>query len=382
MIAGFKRDLVTYAGPPISFESMCKPQRLAIMNLAVYEGLADTPARAEKKIKTGEITLEHNHHYNNVSGMCGVTSSSMPVLVVQNKVHGNVAYDWLQTDLTSFGDDYKRGVKEIEFVQEILTPVMKATIKEAGGINIKELLATGLRMGDELHGSFDACRGVLLNWILPYIVKTDFPKEVLAKVGNYFVSNQGRWYCGNLMMGGCKVMMDVARDIKYSTIVTAMTRNGVEFGIKVSGLGDRWFTGPAGRITGFSFPGFKPEDSTLDIGDSAISETRGFGGTAAAASPSHARFVGKSFQDAVRHTNQMREVSLAEDPMFRIPYPDFAGVPVGIDVRKVVRTGTNPKINTAMCHKDGGHAIIGAGFAEAPMEAFKGALKAFGAEYN
>lgn len=380
-IPGFKSNLITYAGPPIEWERMCKPQKLAILNLIVYEGLADTPEKAQRLVERGEVILEPNHRYGNVSGMCGVTSASLPVFVVKNPVHGNVAYNWQQTDLTAFGDRYEK-VKEIEFVKNVLAPVMKATIKEAGGINLKELLAKGLQMGDELHSSFDACRGILTNWILPYIVKTDFPKDVLAQVGQYFLSAEGRWYCGNLMMAACKVMMDTARNIKHSTVVTAMSRNGVEFGIQVSGLGDKWFTGPAGVIKGFTFPGYKPEDSTLDIGDSAISETRGFGGTAIAASPVHAKFIGENFQDAINHTKLMYEVSLAEDPMFRIPYLDFRGVPVGIDIRKVVETGIVPKIDTAMAHKDGGHPMIGAGVAEAPIQCFTKALKAYVNEYG
>jgi hypothetical protein len=380
-IPGFKSDLITHAGPQIEWKRMCQPQKLSITNLIVYEGLADTPENAERLIETGEVAIEPNHNYNNVSGMCGATSASLPVFVIENKIHENVAYDWQQTDLTAFGDKYEK-VKEVHFVQEILAPVMKATIKEAGGINIKELLAKGLQMGDELHGSFDACRGVLMNWILPHIVRTDFPKETLVQVGEYFLSREGRWYCGNLMMGACKAMMDPARDIKYSTIVTAMSRNGVEFGIQISGLGNRWFTGPADAIRGFTFPGYKPEDAALDIGDSAISETRGLGGTATPASPSQARFIGESFQNAINHTRSMREVSVAEDPMFRIPYLDFAGVPVGIDLRKVVETGVVPKINTAMAHKEGGHAMIGAGVAKAPIECFKEALRAYVEEYG
>ncbi len=379
-IPGFKSNMITHAGPPIDWGRMCYTQKFAIANLAVYEGLADSPEAAAKLIGKDEILLEHNHRLGNVSGMCGVTSASMPVFIVENKAHGNVAYNWQQTSMTSFGDTYATGQKEIPFVRNVLAPVMKAVIRRAGGINVKELLASGLQMGDELHGKFDASRGVLMNWILPHLVETDFPKDVLRQVGEYFLSNQGRWYCGNLMMAACKAMMDPARDIRYSTIVTAMARNGVEFGIQISGLGDTWFTGPAGRIRGFTFPGFKEEDSTLDLGDSAISETRGFGGTALAASPAHARLIGEGFREAVRHTNSMYEVSLAEDPMFRIPYLD-RGVPVGIDLRKVVEKGIAPKISTGMAHKDGGYPIIGTGIADAPMEAFRTALRAFAEKY-
>ncbi len=380
-IPGFKDNLITHAGPPISWERMIKVQKIAVINAIRSEGLADTPQQADRLVTTQEVCVKSNHEYGNVSGMCGVTSASSPVFVFKDKIHGNTSTDWMQTDMTSFGDSYERGIKEVEFVRETLAPVMAATIKHAGGFNVKELLVKGLQMGDELHGSFDATRGVFMNWILPHIVRTDFPKETLGKVGDYFMGNGGRWFCGNFMMGGCKVMMDAAKGIKYSTVVTAMARNGVEFGIKVSALGDRWFTGPAGEIKGFLFPGFKAADGAPDIGDSAISESRGLGGTALPASPSQARLFGGELQEAVQHTRAMRKVSIMEDPLFRIPYMDFTGVPVGIDIRKVVEMNTVPRIDTGIAHKDGGHGIIGTGIADAPMEAFKKAIAAFAAEY-
>ncbi len=380
-IPGFKHDLITHAGPPIEWERMVKVQRIAVINAIRAEGLADTARRAERLARNGEVRIEANHSYGNVSGMCGVTSASSPVLVFEDKVHGNTATDWMQTDLTSFADKYERGIKEVDFVKETLAPVMAATIKQAGGFNVKEMLAKGLTMGDELHGSFEATRGVFMNWILPHIVRTGFPKETLGRIGDYFMGSGGRWYCGNMMMGGCKVMMDAAKGIKYCTIVTAMTRNGVDFGVKVSGLGDRWFIGPAGTIRGFIFPGFSGADAAPDIGDSAISESRGFGGTALSASPSQARLFGGALQEAVQHTRAMRRVSIAEDPFFRIPYMEFGGVPVGIDIRKVVELNTVPRIDTGIAHKDGGHGIIGTGIVEAPMEAFRSAISAFAAEY-
>jgi hypothetical protein len=380
-IPGYKSDLITHAGPPIEWTRMVKVQKIAVINAIRAEGLADTPQRAERLVRSGEVRIEPNHNYGNVSGMCGVTSASSPVLVFRDKVHGNTATDWMQTDLTSFADKYERAIKEVEFVKETLAPVMAATIKQAGGFNIKELLAKGLTMGDELHGSFDATRGIFMNWILPHIVRTDFPKETLGEVGDYFMGNGGRWYCGNLMMGACKVMMDAAKGVKSSTIVTAMARNGVEFGVKVSALGETWFTGPAGEIKGFIFPGFTAADAAPDIGDSAISESRGLGGTALSASPSQARLFGGALQEAVQHTRAMRRVSIMEDPLFRIPYMDFVGVPLGIDIRKVVELNTAPRIDTGIAHKDGGHSIIGTGIADAPMEAFRKAISAFAAEY-
>jgi hypothetical protein len=380
-IRGFKADLITHAGPPIKWDRMLKVQKLAVINAARAEGLADSPEKAERKIKRGDILVEPNHKYGNVSGMCGTTSASCPVMVFEDKVHGNRSTDWMQTDITSFAQTYEKGIWEMDFIKSTLGPVLSETVRHAGGLNMKEMLGQGLQEGDELHGRFDAVRGIFSNFILPHIVRTGFDKETLGKVGDYLYGNGGRWIGGNMMMGACKVMMDAARGIKQSTVVTAMARNGVEFGVKVSGLGDQWFIGPAGPIKGFIFPGFKEADGAPDIGDSAISESRGLGGTALPASPSQARMFGGGMQEAIEHTKAMRRVSLAEDPFFRIPYMDFAGVPLGIDIRKVVETGIVPRIDTGVAHKDGGFGIIGTGIADAPMEAFKKALTAFGEKY-
>lgn len=380
-IKGFKPDLVTHAGPPIEWGKMLKVQRLAVINAAMAEGLADTPVKAERMIKRGDIRVEPNHKYGNVSGMCGTTSASCPVMVFEDDVHGNRSTDWMQTDITSFAQTFAKGIQEMEFIKSTFGPVMSETIRHAKGFNMKEMLGQGLQMGDELHGRFDATRGVFANWILPHIVRTGYDKETVGKVGDYLMGIGGRWIGGNMMMGACKVMMDAARGTRGSTVVTAMARNGVDFGIKVAGLGDRWFTGPAGDIKGFLFPGFAEADGAPDIGDSAISESRGLGGMALPASPSQARLFGGGLAEAVEHTRRMRGITLAEDPFFRIPYMDFAGVPVGIDIRKVVNSGVVPRIDTGIAHKDGGHGIIGTGIADAPLEAFRKALLAFGEAY-
>jgi Protein of unknown function (DUF1116) len=380
-IRGFKDDLVTHAGPPISWQKMLKVQKLAVINAIRAEGLADTPAQADRLVRRGEVRIEPNQKYGNVSGMCGATSASSPVMVFEDKVHHNRSTDWMQTDITSFGQTFEKGAKEFEFIRDTFAPVLSETIRHAGGFNMKEMLAQGLQMGDELHGRFDATRGVFTSWILPHIVRTGFDKETVGKVGDYLVGMGGRWIGGNMMMGACKVMMDAGKGIKHSSIVTVMARNGVDFGVKVSALGDTWFTGPAGPIKGFIFPGFKEEDGAPDIGDSAISESRGLGGTALPASPSQARMFGGGMEEAVEHTKAMRRVSIAEDPLFRIPYMGFSGVPVGIDIRKVVETGVVPRIDTGVAHKDGGYGIIGTGIADAPIEAFKKALAALAEEY-
>lgn len=96
----------------------------------------------------------------------------------------------------------------------------------------------------------------------------------------------------NLSMAACKAMMDAAANVPFSSMVTVMARNGVNFGIRLSGTGDRWFQAPANAVEGLFFPGFGVDDAAADLGDSAITETAGVGGFAMASSPAIVKFVG------------------------------------------------------------------------------------------
>ena len=89
----------------------------------------------------------------------------------------------------------------------------------------------------------------------------------------------------NVAMAMGKAITDPVRGIAGSSVVTAMSRNGTMFGIRVSGLGDRWFTAPVEMPRGLYFPGFSEADANPDMGDSTIVETVGLGGFAMAAAP-------------------------------------------------------------------------------------------------
>jgi len=183
-------------------------------------------------------------------------------------------------------------------------------------------------------------------------------------------------------MAACKSIADGLRDIPHSTIVTAMSRNGVEFGLRVSGLGAAWFTAPAPVPDGLYFPGYGAPDANPDMGDSAIVETVGLGGMAMIAAPAVVGFVGlRSAQDALRATTRMGEITVGPNPHFKIPALDFAGTPTGIDIRRVVELETEPVINTGIAHRRAGVGQIGAGIARAPLPAFHKALAAFAERY-
>jgi hypothetical protein len=161
-----------------------------------------------------------------------------------------------------------------------------------------------------------------------------------------------------------------------------MARNGTEFGIQVSGMDGEWFTAEAPEVKGLFLPGYKSGDEGRDIGDSAITETVGWGGFVLGGAAGILSFVGGTPDEALAYSRQMRQITIGQSPDYLIPALGFEGTAVGIDIRKVVKTGIPPIIDTAMAHKEPGHPIIGAGLTRPPMECFKKALTQFAAKHG
>jgi hypothetical protein len=385
VLPGMKRRSIFHAGPPIEWRRMCGPMRGAIVGTMIFEGWANSLEEAVKLIEEGEIELSPNHDHGAVGPMAGVISPSLPVMVVKNEKYGNVNYGRIVEQKVQFGAFDKEAIASLQFWTDILAPSIERAlgkIRGQGGIGIdlKSIMARALYMGDELHNRPTAGTALFALSILPHLIETAKDKEQLSQITSYFASNEIFFLC--LAMSACKATMDAAREIDYSTLVTVMARNGVEFGIKVSGLGNKWFTGPAGIIRGLYFPGFGSGDANPDIGDSAITETAGIGGFALANSPAILSLVGGTAEDALKYTRQMQQITLALNDSFLIPLFDFQGTATGIDIRKVVKTGILPVIDTAIAHKEPGIGMIGAGIVTPPMEAFKSALRGYAERYR
>jgi hypothetical protein len=231
-----------------------------------------------------------------------------------------------------------------------------------------------LQMGDEAHNRNRAGTLMLLRDLSPGLVLHSGGVEGadLAEVFR-FVGGNDHFFL-NLAMPACKLALDAARDIPGSTMVVAMARNGTDFGIQVSGTGEEWFTGPAQVPEGLFLGDYGPEDANPDIGDSAITETAGIGGFAMATAPAIVRLVGGSVPDALAATRRMHEICLGENPRWSVPVLEFQGVPTGIDVSRVCRTGILPQINTGMAGKVAGTGQVGAGLVNPPAEVFPAAL--------
>lgn len=370
-------DLLLHAGPPIGWERMSGPVRGAVIGALLYERRARTEAEATALAASGRIRFEPCHHYAAVGPMAGIISPSMPLCVVENRAGGTRAY-------TTFNEGYGKVlrygaydesvVERLRWIEGTLGPVIGRALELAGGLDMKALISQALQMGDEGHNRNKAGSALLSRLLGPVIVRTDAPAGRQAEVLRFLADNDLAML--NPVMAACKATMDAVHGIAHSTLVTTMARNGTDFGIRVSGLGDRWFTGPSEVPRGLYFPGFTAEDGNPDMGDSAITETAGIGAFAMAGAPAIVTFVGGTVQDAMTSTLEMYEITLAEHEAFRIPALDFRGTPTGIDIRKVIRTGILPRINTGIAHRQAGIGQVGAGLVRPPRICFEEALRA------
>ena len=388
VIPGMKDHMLLHAGPPVTWERASGPLRGALIGAVLYEGWASTPEEAEKLLRKGEVIFEPTHHHSAVGPMAGVISPTMPVFIVYDKKYGNYAYSNMNEGIGKvlrYGAYDKEVLDRLKWMKDVLYPVLKAVIedikKDRGeGLNFKSLIAQALHMGDECHNRYVATTTLFLKEIAPYLIKSDLDKKMILEAYEFMAKNP--FTTLNLGMASAKVMTLAAHNIKYSTIVTVLTRNGTDTGIWVSGLGNEWFTAPAPIPKGVWFPGYSEKDANPDIGDSAITETAGFGGFAMAAAPAIVSWVGGTVEFAVENTKRMYQITYAEHKYFTIPYLGFRGTPTGIDIRKVVATGITPTINTGIAHKKPGIGQIGAGIVTFPMEPFKEALKRFAEKYG
>lgn len=377
-LPGMTKKTVLHAGPPVKWEDMSGPLRGAVIGGLIYEGLAENEEEAIKLAESGEIEFDSCHHHNAVGPMAGVTTYSMPVWIVENKTYGNKAYCTLNEGLGKvlrYGAFDDEVITRLKWMENVLGPVLKAALEISGEIDLKSMTAQVLQMGDEGHNRNTAGTSLFIREIAPYIVQTDFSEKDKVDVLKFMHSND-HFYL-NLTMPAAKSSLDPLEGIKYSTMVYTMARNGTEFGIRVAGIGNRWFTAPAEIIEGLYFPGYSTEDANPDIGDSVITETSGIGGFAMAAAIPIVQFVGGTPQDAINYSQSMYEITVAENNVYRIPALDFRGTATGVDIQKVVATGILPIINTGIAHKEAGVGQVGAGLVNPPMKCYQDALEAF-----
>jgi len=380
VIPGLAGRMILHSGPPVVWSRMCGAQRGACIGMVLFEGWAGSPAEAEQLLASGAIALEPNHHHQAVGPMAGTITGSLPVFVVKDTVSGTHAFCRQVEGRQQFGDYSDEALDGLRRWREIWAPSLRQGIRERGGVPLRPIIAKALQMGDELHNRPVAATSLFTDVMAVAMIEAGVSKGSLVATLTHLTYNE--FFFLGLSMASAKASADAAAGIEYSTVVTAMARNGTEFGIRVSGLGDEWYTAPAPRIDGLYLTGYSADDAGLDMGDSAITETVGWGGFVLGGAPGILSLVGGTAEQGMQISRDMREITVATHPAYRIPALDFAGAPVGIDIVKVMRSGIVPVIDTAIAHKDPGHPKIGAGLVRAPSECFEEALLTYARRYG
>ena len=384
VIPNMEDNLLLHAGPPVEWEQMSGPMQGAVIGGLIFEGLVDNETDAVSMVEAGEVKFAPCHEHSSVGPMAGVTTASMKVYEVTNTTHGNVAYSNLNEGYGkvlrygAFSDDV---ITKLRWMNDVLAPVLsEALVKSENGIDVRQLLSESLHMGDEGDNRNKAGSILYTAKLAPMVTKLAIDSDIASEALQFLADNALSVL--NPVMAACKSMADAAHGVDGSTLMTIMARNGTELGIRISGLGDKWFTGPVGQPDGLYFPGFTAEDASGDIGDSTITETVGIGGFAMASAPAIVAFVSGTPQDAINATMEMYEITVSEHSHFTIPALNFRGTPVGVDIRKVVELGITPRINTGIAHKDAGVGQVGAGLVRPPMNVFEDALVSYAEHYG
>ena len=381
-LPGMRDRLILHAGPPIAWQRMCGPMQGAIVGAILFEGWAADAEAARDLAASGGIEFEPCHHHAAVGPMAGVISPSMPVWIVADAPHRHRTYCNFNEGIGKalrFGANGSEVIDRLRWMARDLKPALAAALAANGPIELKPIMAQALHMGDELHNRNAAATGLLLKRLVPAMLKSNVARERIAAAVEFIAGNDHFFL--NLSMAACKAMADAASGVPGSSHVTAMARNGVESGIRLSGTGERWFTAPAPLVDGLFFAGYSIADAAPYLGDSAITETSGLGGFAMAAAPSIVKFVGGTPEDARADTERMAQVTIGQNPAFTLPALNFAGPPSGIDARRVVDTGIAPIINTGIAHKAPGIGQIGAGITCAPLFCFGEAFAALAQQF-
>ncbi|QXE92655.1 DUF1116 domain-containing protein [Geomonas subterranea] len=377
VIPGMKPNHLLHSGPPIAFETMCDPQQRAIEGAAIFEGWVENRDELVQKLERGEIELCPNYMLGSIGPMCGPISPSMPVIVTEDAASGKRAWSpfnegkgnvlWMGT--------YDQGtIERLRWFRDHFGPGLKKALAQSEtGIDIFQIIAEGVQMGDEVHARSGACTSLLFKKLLPLLLQTDLDKESILAIAKTIDANSHFFL--NLTLTACKVAAEAAHGVKNSTVVTAMSRNGVDFALRIGGS-DRWYIAKTAPMDeAIYYAGYSVDDAAGDIGDSAIVETLGLGGMVIGAACTLSSFVGGSMADLWSTMKKMQTICVGSNPRFAPAAADFMPAPLGIDIRKVVQNGLTPIIDTGVIHKSSGKGQIGAGIARAPMEVFVKALK-------
>ena len=378
-VKGMTPNTIFHAGPPVTWNKMAGPLKGSIIAAILFEGLAKTSSEAIRLAKDGKVKFGSSLEHNAISCGCGATSASMPMFEITNKPFRKTAYIALPELDLLFGRYHKKTVDHLRWMKKVLGPTLKDAIKDNGPLEIEPIISQALLMGDECHDRAIAATGLFERKIAPSIVNVAerrIAKEVLRNIGEidlFFL-----WP----IMAKAKATADAAHGVEYSTVMTTLSGNGVEMGIRLSGLGHEWYKAPSARFyVSKLFAGYSKAQSNPAVGDSVMVDMLGLGGGSMAAGMSHVLSTGETVQDALRYTREMLKISVARNENFKIPITGFKGAPTGYDIRRIIKTNIAPVLAIGIAHKDAGKGFIGFGMARVPMQCIKKAYKAFTTKY-
>jgi hypothetical protein len=376
---------ILHSGPPIEWDRMCGPQKRAVLGAIQFEGWADDEDGAITLLKKEKITLLPCYQYDAVGPMTGIISPSMPVLVTKNEPYGNYGFSTFNEGRgnTLWFGIYDMGTLDrLKWIRDTLGPAMKAAVKIHEPINVFDIVEQGLQMGDECHARHAASTALLIKQLIPSMLDAGVSGKKVSSIIRFM--NENSHFFLNFTLSAVKVTMDSAHNIPFSTIVTGMSRNGVDFMLRVSGLGENYIVGPVSSMdNAVYYTGFTVEDAAGDIGDSAITETCGLGGMAIASAPSLAPFVGGSLSDEIESIQKLNSITLDTHHRFKMPTMDMENTPLGIDILRVVETRIVPFITTGVLHETSPVVgQIGTGVSNVPVTLFDQALMALAKEWN
>jgi len=378
VVPGMTGNTVLTSGPPLPWSEYFGGQRAAIIGGALFEGLAIDPVDADEKLRDGRIRLAACHDHGCVGSLAGIYTASMPVLVVENRNRGNRGFCNLfegpspaRLNYGVYNDEVRQSLLHL---RDVVGPALGEVVRRAGGIPLRPIMRRALNMGDELHSRNAAATLLFGRELSPALLAlAKSQPEVAHRLLGYLGSD---YVFLRVSMAASKVTADAGHGEEESSVVTAMAFSCREFGIRVSGLGETWFRAPMPKVEGKFFAGFTAEDVEFMGGESVINETVGLGGFAQAAAFALQEYQGGSPDEMVAANLAMYRITLAEHPEFKIPFLGFRGVPVGIEVQRVVDTGIVPVMDIGLAGRKGGQ--IGAGLLRAPLECFRAAAEALG----
>ena len=376
------RELL-HAGPPLAGWDEARrvgALRGAILGALVHLGWAGDLNEAEAAAAAGEIALRPANDAGGGGTYAGVIARDTPVLVVENRAAGMRAFAAINEGrgkALRYGANDADTLARLAWIEREFAALLGAAIRRSGGIDLGEILVHALHMGDDGHSRQKAASALIMNALAPHMAACAADGAGLERALAFMAAND--IFFLPLTIGAAKSTMAAAAAEAGGSVVTCMSANGVRFGIKVSGLGERWITAPVPEVNGKFFEGYGPADANPVIGDSEISETMGLGAFAMAGAPALAAYVGGTPAEAMRLALEMYAITAAEHPRFRIPQLDYRGTPLAIDVHKVVERGITPLFNTGIAHRTPGIGQIGAGFVRTPMACFAAAREALAA---